>query len=348
MKKIACFILILIMTLTLTPCALAEGESVTDTVAAFIKEHGTNIEGTDNIWYSAEMKGGGSFSINIVNGKIACWIDYEETNGEEYDYYEFTMLFKEPFDARHEWSCIITDENGINAANGTVGGDDDCTTELVSDEYVGDEYLYDSFMSNAQNFRDTLILAIANDLNYYFDKNLDYFGLNEQFLCPDGHTFGDWVYQQNAGYDKNGTEKRQCDVCFATQEREKEGTRITMPDGTLIDPETKLPITDTPDTEVDTTIPTPDTQPDTTPIPTPETEPSYDDIPQPDIEFELEPEPEPEPEPEKEKKPLPAYAIPLIIVIVVAVAATATAFVLISKRSKKEDDEPDVFTPDDD
>ncbi len=326
MKKFVYFV-ILIMILSLCPAAHADTDVITS-VNGFIAEHASDPDGTGKLRYCADMKGGGTFNMSAEGESIRCWIADGQSEGESFYNYEFALVFKAPFDSGYEWDCFIEDENGTNTANGVVSKEADKNTALKEDEFKGDEYLYQSFMENAHNFRDALVLAIANDLNYYFDKNLDYFGINPQFFCPDGHSFGEWVYQKNATKQKDGTEKRQCTTCFATEERTVEGTMIQVPAGTVVQTPEKAP-------EV-----TPEKAPDEIPEQLPEEIPDYT--------TELVPEQaeDSKEEPEKEQKPakkLPAYALPLGIALAVVIVGAVAFLVIKTKSVKKDNDDEDLF-----
>ena len=325
--------------MSLLPITAYAENDVIGEVKAFFAEHGRDHDGRGHVFYRADMKGGGTFNIELdeKNKTILCWLADSQTDGDSFYKYEFVLRLKPPFDSDITWSCVINDENGINIAYGKMAPYDNVNFELVCDEYTGDEYLRKSFMENAHNFRDALILAIANDLNYYFDKNLDYFGLNPYFFCVDGHSFGEWVYQKNATKQANGTEKRTCNNCFATEEREVEGTMIVVPEGT---------VEQTPAPEV-----VPQKQPEKAPekepevVPQPESPEKAPQTEQPDYQFELEtPQTDGDDKEDKPKKAMPPYAIPLGIALAVVVAATVVVLVAKTKQGGKQtDDNDDLF-----
>ncbi len=323
------------MILSLCPVANAQ----TDVIGAandFIKEHGSDPDGNGKTRYCADMKGGGTFNISLGNEYIECWIENSEQDGESFFNYKFSIVLKPPYDSDIVWGCLIADENGQNTATGKMPTSDNINSELVPNKYDGDDYLYKSFMENAHNFRDALILAIANDLNYYFDKNLDYFGINPQFFCPDGHAFGEWVYQKNATKQANGTEKRQCADCFATEEREVEGTMIQVPAGSVEQTPEVQPVPDVQHEDE------PEIPPEIKPLPETEAEPENQE---PDYQFELEtPDTDTEDKEEKPKKAIPPYALPLGIALAVIVAVTVAVLVVKTKQGGKQtDDDDDLF-----
>lgn len=316
------------MILSLCPTANADTDVIRE-VNDFIAEHGSDPDNSGITRYCDDMNGGGTFNIATGEKYIECWIECSEEDGESFYNYKFSLALTPPFDGDIAWGCLICDENGYNSASGKMSASDNVNSELKEDKFEGDSYLYKSFMENAHNFRDALILAIANDLNYYFDKNLDYFGINPQFLCPDGHTFGEWIYQKNATKQANGTEKRQCGSCFATEEREVEGTMIQVPQNTpAVTPEL-----------------TPEVIPEPTPDETPETEIEITpEQPEPDYQFELEQPQKQEDEPSKPESQLPVYVVPLGIVLAVVVAVTVILLVVRTKRADKQtDDDDDLF-----
>ena len=332
MKRIIT-VLVLIM-LTLSLCVIPVSAADNDPMAAF--EEFISKYGKTGV-YSAPLNGGGSFSMMLGGSgdKIICSIVQYE-NVEDYrEGFDFSITINDKFDGEYSWVCNTEDGNGTTKSRGTISKSDDRTSGIMCTEYIGDEYIKSNIIRNVATFRNDLVRAIANDLNYYFDESLEFFGFNPQFLCPDGHTFGEWIYQKNAKLNVNGTEKRTCSVCFATEEREKEGSMLTPQPA----PET---IVTTPETQEK-----PEVQPDTQ-QPTPQ-EPVV--LPDDDKEYQFEQELNDDgDEDEDKKKELPPYVIPVVIGIVVLAAAGIGAFLLLSKRTKKEEyeeEESDVFSDDD-
>lgn len=225
MKKLLSIIIAVIIAMSLfTVSAFAENTDPMVAFETFLQSHGkTGV-------YSAQLGGGdGTFSMmqSSSGDKILCSIVQYQDKGEYREGFDFTITITDLFDGEYTWVCNTEDANGTTKSRGTMSANDDCNTEISCTEYTGDAYIQNSIIENAANFRNDLVRAIANDLNYYFDESLDFFGFNPQFLCPNGHAFGEWVYQKNAKLNVNGTEKRTCSNCFAIEEREKEGSMLT-------------------------------------------------------------------------------------------------------------------------
>lgn len=320
----------------------------TDRMARF--EEFIKKQGKSGMYSSALQGGEGSFSMHINNnGDISCsLVQYttvqDPVDGNYRNGFDFTITVNKNFDGNYNWVCGTEDANGTTKTKGVLAAGENMNSDLTVTDYNGDEYIKNSVIKNIKTFRNDLIRAIANDLNYYLDEDLTFFGFDAAYLCPTGHSFGEWVYQKNAKLNVNGTEKRTCTVCFATEEREKQGTMITPQPQTptVTEPQTQTPV-------VEQTTPTPEAEPQPeaeqpekpdalTPTPS---EPTVDD--EVDYDSLIDNEKDSDDSTEKSKS-LPDYVIWLIVGIIGAAVITVTAFFVISRRNRSDDTDSDSDT----
>ena len=348
MKRTFAFLLTAVILFTFAiPCF-----ANTDKMARF--EDFLKKQGKSGMYTSALKGGEGSFSMHInSDGDISCSLVQYKTvedpvDGNYREGFDFTITVNKNFDGNYKWACGTEDANGVTKTKGVMAAGENMNSDLTVTEYDGDEYIKNSVIKNIKTFRNDLVRAIANDLNYYLDENLTFFGFDATYLCPTGHTFGEWVYQQNAKLNVNGTEKRTCTVCFCTEEREKEGSMITPQPApeTQTEQQTQTQTqTQTSETPTATTEPaapsgeqTPEESDPLTPTPS---EPTVD--PEVDYDSLLDNEDDSDDGGTK-KSTLPGYVIPLVIGIAAVIAAGVSIFFVVSKRKRSNDDDADSDT----
>lgn len=143
----------------------------------------------------------------------------------------YALVFDEEFSGLYQWAYLETEDGeSANIAIGYTNKQQTKDTPLSVFMYDGDEQQKLSVLSKAKTLHNVNMVALAsyleqNELGHFSD-----YGFNPDYFCTNGHTFGEFTYNNDATHAKDGTKSRLCSECLYLETVTAEGTkRLDLP-----------------------------------------------------------------------------------------------------------------------